>query len=104
MKAVTAIIGVKLKPGASREKILLVGEREVCISVIAPPVDGKANKALVNFLAKALDVPKSAIDIKRGHTSRIELVEIMGMTREDAIKKINEVETRQCLVSTKKPK
>lgn len=91
MDRASALIGIKLKPGTSREKIVSVDEKEVCIAVMAPPVDGAANKALIKFLSKALEVPKSAIDIKRGHTSRIKLVEIMGMTREEAIKKINEM-------------
>ena len=97
-------IGVRLKPGAKREKIVSIDEREICIAVTAPPVDGKANEALIKFLAKILDAPKSAIAILRGQTSRIKLVEIVGMTKEDAMKKIKEVETRQCLVSTKKPR
>lgn len=84
----TCLIGIKLKPGAGREKIVSIDEREVCISVTAPPVEGKANKALIKFLSRTLDLPKSALEIKRGETSRIKLVEIAGMTKEEAIKKL----------------
>jgi uncharacterized protein (TIGR00251 family) len=84
----TCFIGIKLKPGAGREKIVSIDEREVCISVTAPPLEGKANKALIKFLAQMLDVPKSALEIKRGETSRIKLVEIAGMTKEEAMRKI----------------
>ena len=87
----TCLIGIKLKPGAGREKIVSIGEREVCISVTAPPAEGKANKALVKFLSRTLDLPKSALEIIRGETSRIKLVKIAGMTKEEAMRKIREV-------------
>jgi uncharacterized protein len=83
-------IGVRLKPGAKREKIVSIDEREICVAVAAPPVDGKANKALIEFLARVLDAPKSSITILRGQTSRTKLVEITGMTTEEAILKVKE--------------
>lgn len=46
--------------------------------VSAPPEDGKANKALVALLADALDIPKSAIRIAGGETSRLKTIEIDG--------------------------
>jgi Uncharacterized conserved protein len=87
---VKSIIGVRLKPGSKQEKIILIDEREICIAVTAPPIDGKANKALIKFLARVLDVPQSTLDIHRGQTSRIKLVEISGMTKEEAFGKIKE--------------
>ena len=88
MKTTCGIIGVRLKPGAIREKIVSIDEREICVAVTAPPVDGKANEALIKFLAGVLDVPKSGITILRGQTSRIKLVELSGMTKEETINKI----------------
>ena len=90
MKTTCGIIGVRLKPGAKREKIVSIDEREICLAVTAPPVDGKANEALIKFLAGVLDVPKSGITILRGQTSRIKLVELSGMTKEETIKKIRD--------------
>ena len=90
MKATCGIIGVRLKPGAKREKVVSVDEREIRLAVTAPPVDGKANEALIKFLAGVLDVPKSGITILRGQTSRIKLVELSGMTKEETIKKIRD--------------
>ena len=90
MKATCGIIGVRLKPGAKREKVVSIDEREICLAVTAPPVDGKANEALIKFLAGVLDVPKSGITILRGQTSRIKLVELSGMTKEETIKKIRD--------------
>jgi uncharacterized protein YggU (UPF0235/DUF167 family) len=45
----------------------------------APPVDGAANDALVEFLASALHVPRSAIRIVSGQTSRSKVVEVHGI-------------------------
>lgn len=44
----------------------------------APAVDGKANEALVAFLSDCLDIPKSKIILKKGHTSRFKVVEVDG--------------------------
>lgn len=82
----SAVIGIRLKPAASREKIVSVGDDEVCIAVTAAPVDGKANEAMIRFLAKAFGVSKSSIGIRKGATSRNKLVEIAGMTKDEAMK------------------
>jgi len=49
----------------------------------APPVDGAANEALVALLADRLHIPKRAIQIVRGATSRLKTVEIDGLTAEE---------------------
>jgi uncharacterized protein len=84
-------LGVRLKPGSSRNKIVAVAEEQVTIAVTAPPVDGKANEALIEFLAEVLDVRKSAIRIKHGHTGRRKVVEVEGMTREEIFKRLIQV-------------
>lgn len=48
------------------------------VRVGAPPVDGAANAALILLLAGALGVPKSAVAISAGETSRIKTVDIAG--------------------------
>jgi uncharacterized protein len=54
------------------------GQRILKARVAAPPEDGKANKALVALLADTLDLPKRAIRIAAGETSRTKTVEIEG--------------------------
>jgi len=49
----------------------------------APPVDGAANEALVTLLADRLHIPKRAIQIVRGATSRLKTVEIDGLTADE---------------------
>ena len=50
---------------------------------MAPPVEGKANEALIAFLAKALQVRRSALHILRGTTGREKLVSIDGLSDEE---------------------
>ena len=53
-----------------------VVEEALKIKLQAPPVDGKANDMLIRFMSDVLDVPKSAVNIVRGQTSKKKLLEI----------------------------
>jgi uncharacterized protein (TIGR00251 family) len=70
------IIQVNVKPNARRQSIMPTDEGIWVATVQAPPVDGKANAALIKLLAKEFGVAKSRIKIKSGQTSRLKLVEI----------------------------
>ena len=67
---------IRVKPRASKSRVL--GERngELEVAVSAPPVDGAANEELVRVLADHFDVPKSSITIARGATGRSKLVRL----------------------------
>jgi uncharacterized protein (TIGR00251 family) len=72
---------VHLTPKASHNKIEgwtidAKGQRVLRVKVTAVPEDGKANKALIQLLAKALHISKSSISLTRGETSRIKQLEI----------------------------
>jgi uncharacterized protein len=74
---------VRLTPRGGRDRVDgfapdAAGERVLRVRVAAPPVDGAANAALVRLLAKALGVPKSAVTIVSGETSRGKTVEVVG--------------------------
>ena len=74
-------IRVRLQPKASRNEITgwkqdADGDPVLQVRVTAPPVDGKANTALIKLLAKEFKVPKSKVEIVRGETSRDKLVEL----------------------------
>ncbi|HZO74668.1 MAG TPA: DUF167 domain-containing protein [Ktedonobacteraceae bacterium] len=56
----------------------------------APPIDGAANKALIELLAERLTIPRRAITIVRGTTSRQKTVEIEGVTVEEVEQKIGQ--------------
>ena len=74
------ILSIYLQPGAKQEKLLeqqdLEGNTVFHIWVRARPIDGEANEALFVFLAKHYNVPKSSLQLIRGHTSRYKTVEI----------------------------
>ncbi|MDI6781930.1 MAG: DUF167 domain-containing protein [bacterium] len=72
----TVYLNIKLQPNASRNEIVGQENEYIRIRVQSPPVDGKANKALINFLANELGVKKSQIDITTGKTSRLKRIQV----------------------------
>jgi uncharacterized protein len=74
-----ARIAVKVQPGASRDRLVGKTGDEWKIALTAPPVEGRANRACTEFLARLLEVPRSAVTIVRGETSRRKLIQIEGM-------------------------
>lgn len=74
---------VRVIPNAARSAV--AGERQGSwlVRLAAPPVDGKANDALISFLAEMLDVPRRTITIVRGQTSRRKQVRIDGLHVDD---------------------
>lgn len=76
---------VQVVPRASRDRIgPVVGER-IKVSITAPPVDGKANAAVVALLARALGVPRSRVTILRGHSGKRKTVAVRGVSRADVL-------------------
>jgi uncharacterized protein (TIGR00251 family) len=76
---------VRLTPRASRNEVVGVvvgtdGRSALQLRLAAPPVDGAANKALIAFLADALDLRKSDIAIRSGETSRLKVLHLGGDT------------------------
>lgn len=70
------VITVHVQPGAKRTEI--VGEHgdALKIRLAAPPVDGKANEALLSYLAEKLSVSRRAMELRAGATSRRKLVAV----------------------------
>ncbi len=71
------ILVVHAKPNAHETKVVgwLDGET-IVIALRAVPDDGKANEELVDFLSDALHIPKTFINIKTGHASRVKRIEL----------------------------
>ncbi|MEH6773346.1 MAG: DUF167 domain-containing protein [Cereibacter changlensis] len=67
-----AMLAVRVTPRASRDRVVLE-EGQIRIHVTCVPEDGKANKAVVALLAKALGVAKTRLTLLRGATSRDKL-------------------------------
>ena len=70
------ILTIKVLPRSSKNELIKMADGTYKIKLTAPPVDGEANTALIQFLSKEFAVPKSSIRIKKGETSRNKVVEI----------------------------
>ena len=75
-------INVYVQPRAS--KTVIAGMHDGCVKIrlAAPPVDGAANAALVEFVAEQLGIAKSRVRITAGMTSRRKTIEVDGVTAE----------------------
>jgi hypothetical protein len=73
-------LDIAVKPRSSRAGVGPVQGDRLVVSVNAPPVDGKANLAVVQVLAETFGVPRSAVTIVRGETGRKKTVRIAGVT------------------------
>lgn len=81
---------VRVVPRASRTGVAGLHEGALRVRLAAPPVEGAANEELVRFLARALGVAASAVEITAGHTSknkrvrvrRVELARLLSLCKE----------------------
>lgn len=83
------VLTLRISPNASKNEIIKTPEG-IKIKITAQPIGGKANKALVEFLAKQFKVPKSYFEIIRGETSKDKSVLINNIDAEK-VNQINEM-------------
>ena len=69
-------ISVQIIPNAKKSEVIGVLDDALKIRLQAQPIEGKANEALVRFLADMLSLPKSAVVITHGHTNRRKVIEV----------------------------
>lgn len=74
----TMIVNVYVQPGAKHTEITGFYGDALKIRLASPPIDGRANEALLNFLARLFDVPQRQVSLKRGNKSRHKKVVISG--------------------------
>jgi uncharacterized protein (TIGR00251 family) len=75
-----ASLVVRLTPRASRDEIAGWQGDELRVRLRAPPVDGRANEALLRLLASRLDVSPSSIEFVSGATARVKRLRVEGLT------------------------
>ena len=73
-------LAVQITPNAKKTEVVGVLDDALKLKLQAQPLEGKANEALVKYLAKTLGVPRSAVAITHGQTSRKKLIEIVSAT------------------------
>lgn len=79
-----AVIYVRVQPRASRNEAVRREGEVWWIRLAAPPVEGKANAALLEYLSDVLGLAKSHLAIQHGHTGRRKAVLVDGLSQEEA--------------------
>ena len=86
------LLPVRAVPRASKNEIQGVHGAALKVRLQAPPIEGKANAALIRFLSEALDIPRAQISIASGETGRNKAVLITGLSKTELIRKIGIME------------
>jgi len=74
------ILHLKVKAGARKSELTQNEAGEWQLKITTPPIDGKANEAIIAFLASHYKVPKRAVTILSGYTAPFKKIEIEGIT------------------------
>lgn len=85
------VIKIKVQPRASKSRIAGVLGDALKVTLTAPPVDGAANAACIEFFSRLMDLPKNRIEIISGQTGRTKLLKIFGIKSADLKEKIEDV-------------
>jgi len=80
------MLSIKVIPNSSKNE-LIYKDGALRLKITTPPVDGKANKFVTEFLSKKFKIPKTSIEIIRGDSTREKLI-LLGTTDEDKKKNI----------------
>jgi hypothetical protein len=86
-------LSVRLHPGARKNGVTGVHADAVKIALTAPPVDGKANEALIAFLAETLHLPQARVRLVAGAASRAKIVRITGKSAAEVAAALSPVKT-----------
>lgn len=81
-------LAIKAIPNAPRSEVVGWLGEALKVKVHAPPVEGRANEALCEFLAEKLGLPRRAVTVLRGDTSRQKMLRIDGLTLVDVRAKL----------------
>ena len=83
-----ATITLRVQPNAKRNELLKFEDGVLHVRVAAPPVKGKANRELIDFLSRSLGVSRGSITIEKGLTSRTKVIAVAGLDREGIMKRL----------------
>ena len=80
------VLDLHIQPGAKKTEVVGRHGDALKIRLAAPPVDGKANAALVAFIAAKVGAGRTAVEVVSGQTSRAKRVRVAGITAADELK------------------
>jgi hypothetical protein len=78
---------VRLQPRASKNEVLGWQDGALRVRLTAPPVEGAANKALIDFISETLGVKRAEVHLVSGQKSRDKVLEIEGLSGEDLLRR-----------------
>jgi uncharacterized protein len=84
-----ASFAVKVHPRARKNAITGEIGDALKVSLTAPPIEGRANEACIEFFANVLKVPRSSISIAAGQNSRNKVIRVSGLTSEQVRRRID---------------
>jgi len=79
------VIALHIQPGAKRSRVCGMYGDMLKVSVQAPPVDGKANSSLREFLAEQLKIPTTRVTLVSGAAGRDKRIRVSGLTPEQTL-------------------
>jgi len=82
------MLALHIQPGAKKTEVVGLHGEALKIRLAAPPVDGKANAALVAFIAAKVGAGRTAVEVISGLTSRAKRVRVAGISTTDALKEL----------------
>ncbi|SNT27466.1 hypothetical protein SAMN05421770_106248 [Granulicella rosea] len=85
-------LALRVHPGAKRNAVTGTHDNALKISLTTPPTDGRANEALLRFLADTLGLPKARISLLTGAASRSKTVRITGLNAAEVAAVLNPAE------------
>jgi len=83
------VFAVKVQPRAKKNAITGELGEALKLSLMAPPVEGRANEACIEFFANLLKVPRSSVTIASGQTCRRKVIRVAGLTAEELRKRLS---------------
>ena len=83
---------IRVIPNAKRNQLTGYREGELILRLNAPPIEGKANKAAVDFVSQYFGVPRSAVRLVGGERSRHKIFQIVGLDGGDLERKLAEID------------
>jgi len=82
---------VKVQPRARKNAIMGALGDALKLAVTAPPVEGRANQAVIDFFAELFEIPRASVTIASGATSRNKVVRIQGLKRPTVEQRLGEI-------------
>jgi uncharacterized protein (TIGR00251 family) len=85
----TLLLSLYVQPRSGKNELVGLHDGALKLRLTTPPVDGKANKAVIAFLAKTLKIPKSSVTLQSGLKNRRKQVRIRGLAEETVRELLN---------------